>query len=221
MDLQTLNATPREGQGRGSARRARREGQVPGVLYGHGVEPASILINLREFEHLLASHRGTGALVTLDVAGKADLSGPALLKEVQRHPVRDAVLHADFQRVSMDERIQTTVPVVLTGHAKGIVEGGMLDFQLRELDIECLALNVPDQIEIDITEWEIGFSMHVGALTPPDGVKILTDPERAIASVQAPRVEVEPTEVEEGVEGEEGAAGEEGEGEGTAEDAEN
>jgi len=215
MDLQTLNATPREGQGRGSARRARREGQVPGILYGHGVKPASLLINRREFEHLLVTHRGAGAIVRLDVAENAELSGPALLKEVQRHPVRDAVLHADFQRVSMDERIQTTVPVVLTGHAKGIVAGGMLDFQLRELEIECLALNVPEQIELDMTDWDIGFSMHAGAVTPPENVTILTDPERAVASIHAPRVVVEETE-----EAEEGAEGEAAEGEAEGEEGE-
>jgi len=208
MDLQTLNATARNDQGRGASRRARREGRVPGVLYGHGTEPASLLIELREFEHLLAAHRGTGAVVRLEVDGNADLSGPALLKEVQRHPVREAVLHADFQRVSMDERIQTTVPVTLAGHAKGIVDGGVLDFQLRELDIECVALNVPDEIVIDITSWEIGYSLHAGNVTPPEGVIVLTEADRTIASIHAPRVVSEST----GEEGElEGEGGEESE----------
>ena len=127
-----------------------------------------------------------------------------LFRSVQWHPVKDTLLHVDFLRIRLDQRIQTQVSIVLKGRAKGIIEGGVIDNQIREVDIECLALEVPECIEVDISDLGLGESVHVGDLSVAEGVTILTNPDFAIASIHMPRV-VKTAEEEE-AEAEEAAA---------------
>ena len=136
-----------------------------------------------------------------------------MLKAVQHHPIRGEVLHADFMRIRLDERIQTVVPLVLAGQAKGLVEGGILDHQLRELEIECLALEVPEQITVDVSDLGIGDVIHVADVHVPATVTLLTGTDRAVVAVLAPRV-VEEAAVSEEVEAAEGEEGKGAEGEG-------
>ena len=213
MELQTLKVTTREARGKGAAHRLRLAGEVPGIVYGLGHEPLSFKTDLREFEHLVHGRQGEHAIVQLDVAEKPDLNGPALLKTVQHHPVSGAILHADFLRISLDDVITTMVPIHLSEHCAGLVEGGVLDHQLREVEVECRALDVPDAIFADISELNIGDSLHVGELVAPPNVKIVTESERAIVAVHAPRVlkAAEEELAEEGEEEEEGAPEEAGE----------
>lgn len=188
MQLASLKAKSRKAGGKGPARQLRRDGAIPGVLYGGGGQPVTLAFNTREFEHLIHGRTGEHAIVQLDVEDDAALSSPALLKEVQHHPVRGSILHVDFQRIRLDERITTRVPIVLTGQAKGVVEGGVMDHQLREVEVQCLALEVPDSISVDVSNLGIGDTLHVAQLMAPENVTIVTDPDRNVVAVHAPRL---------------------------------
>lgn len=188
MELQYLNVSLRDGSGKGPARRTRAKGLVPAVVYGGEGDVVSINIDRRVFEQLVHGRYGEHAVVQLEVKERPEVSSPALLKEVQHHPVNGRIVHADFMRIRLDERIQTVASVVLIGQARGIVDGGVLDHQMREIEIECLALEVPEKIEVDITELTIGHSITVSALNIPEGVTVLSDPDRPVVTVHAPRV---------------------------------
>lgn len=197
MQLNTLNVMVREEHGKGAARRVRRMDKIPGIVYGKKAEPISIAIDRRELEHVMHAHAGEHAVVELSCADNDAVNGPVLLKDVQHHPVRDHILHVDFQRISLDEKIQTSVPLKIVGHCKGVVEGGVLDHQMREVDVECLALNVPEFIEVDVTDLGLGESLHVNALKAPEGVTIVTDPEYTVVAIHVPRVLAEKGQAEE------------------------
>ena len=210
MQLQSLKANTRKAGTKGETAKARRAGLTPSVLYGGEGEPVSLLVDTHDFELLMHGKLGEHAIVQLEVEDNPGLSSPALLKDVQHAPIRGGVLHADFLRIRLDQRITTSVPIHLTGQPVGVVEGGMLEHQLREVEVECLALEVPDEFVVDVSGLEVGHSVHVGELAVPEGVTIVTVPDRPVAAVFAPRVVTE-----EEVEGEE----EEVEGEGEGEEA--
>lgn len=216
MELQTITAEMRKTDGKGAAGRTRREGNVPAVLYGGEGDPVSLKLNGRDFAAFMASITGEMAVVQLDVQDNPEVNSPALLKSLQWHPTKHEVTHVDFVRIRLDERIVSTVQLELTGRPKGVVEeGGVLDQLLREVEIECLALDIPEVLEVDVTELALGDTIHVSAIQVPENVTLLTDPEYAVASVAIPRMpEEEEAEGEEGEEGEgaEGEEGEEGEG---------
>ena len=211
MELQTFTVKTREDAGKGAARQSRMKGSIPCVLYGGGEEPVALAANSRDFEVLLHAHAGSHAVLQLDVANQPALNTPVLVKDVQRHPVMDTLMHADFLRISLDERIHTSTVIELTGQCKGVVAGGVLEQQLRELEIECLALDVPEAIVVDVSGLDIGDSIHVAALEVSGKITVLTEPDRTVAAVHAPRVVKETAEGEEeaAAEGEEGEGGEE------------
>ena len=211
MELQNLTVETRDSKGKGPARQTRATGRVPAVVYGGDAEPLSVTINLRDFEKLLHGRFGSHAVVQLDVAGKPECNSPALLKSVQRHPLKGFVLHADFLRIRLDQRIETVVPIELTGQPIGVVSGGVLEHQLRELEVECLALDVPEKILVDVSGLQINDTVHVSELAIPEGITVLSDPDRPVASVIVPRALTEAAPAE--AEGAEGAEGEEKEGE--------
>lgn len=219
MEIQTLKVTKREQLGKGNAGRSRRDGFVPAVVYGLQTESVSLTVDARELEILLQGKQGEHAIVELEVEGQPDLNGPALMKEVQRHPVSEHLVHADLLRIDLTKKIHIMVPVRLEGVAPGVIEGGVIDHQSREIEVACFPLEVPEAIIASVAELEIGGNLHVSDLVVPEGIEVLTDGDRAVAAVHAPRVvlEAEP-EVDELAEGEE-AEGEEGE-EGKTEGAE-
>lgn len=225
MEIQALRMKTRSTGGKGAARAARRAGNVPAVLYGLGAGPAHLEVDARVFDVLLQGKQGEHAIVNLEVEDQPDLSCPAMIKEVQHHPVHDEVIHADLLRIDLTKKIHTLVPIKIEGQSAGVIEGGVLDNQTREVEVSCLATEVPEFLACDISELEIGMSLHVSDLTIPEGVELLTDPGRSLVAVQAPRViEEVVVEGEEGVEGElaegaEGAEGEEGATEGEGEEA--
>ena len=188
MELQTFKVNTRNESGKGPARQARMKGGVPGVVYGGSAEPVSVVFDRRNFELMLQKHVGGHAVVQLDVEDNSALSTPALIKSVQRHPVSDTIIHADFMRIDLTKRIHTTISVELKGQAKGVVDGGVLEHQLREVEIECLAVDVPELITVDIAGMKIGESIHVADLQVAEGINVLTDGTRTVASVHAPRV---------------------------------
>lgn len=188
MELQTLKAKTRATSGKGEANKLRHAGILPGVLYGGGQPPVSLNLDRHQFDMLVQHSRsGEHAIIKLEIEDNAELNTPALLKAVQHHPVRREVLHADFLRIRLDERITTMVPIRLAGQAPGIAEGGVIDQPLREMEVECLALEVPDEIVVDISGMHMGDSIHVEHVAPLPNVTFVTDPDRPIVAIHAPR----------------------------------
>jgi large subunit ribosomal protein L25 len=205
-----LQAEKRDETGKGVARKLRASGRVPGVLYGQGVEPVALSVDAREMFHILHGAAGANALVDLVVDGTEHL---ALAREIQRDYIHNSLIHIDFLAVSRTQTITANVPVIEIGEAAGVKEGGVVEHHLREVVVECFPQNLPDQIEIDISEVTLGDMVHVSDLVAPEGVTILTSPEDAVLSIITPAVLR--TEADLSVPGEEGlevpvAEGEEG-----------
>lgn len=203
MELETLKVKTRQTVRKGEVSRLRKAGVLPGVLYGGAGDAVKIQLDARVFMHLLHSHVGEHAAVQLDVEDKPELSTPALIKVVQHHALRGEAIHADFQRIRLDERITTMVSVRVEGRPQGVVDGGVLDQQIREVEVECLAIEIPEELVIDIAALKIGDILHVSDLVAPEHVDIKTDPTRALVTVHPPRVleTAAPAEGEPGAEG--------------------
>jgi large subunit ribosomal protein L25 len=204
-----LIVAAREQLGSRESRRLRRQGLVPGVLYGPG-EPIPITIAERELRRALTGAGGLHSILDVEVDG-AGKTYASILKEYQVDAVRGGVTHVDLQEVKLDETIHASVTVELVGgeSAPGVREGGVLSQPLRELNVEALPLEVPEHIELDVSGMEIGGTLRVGDVVVPDGVTLLDDPETVLATVTAPTRVVEPEpELEEGEEGVEGEAAE-------------
>ena len=221
-DTTALKVSPREPAGSRSARRLRREGNVPGVVYGGGDEPVSFQVPARELRHVLPS---AGAV--LDLAIEGDTASPVVVKELVRHPITGDTVHLDLLRVRLDVKIQATVVLELTGaeDSPGVKDGGVLEQITRELTIEALPTDIPDSLTHDVSAMEINDTLTLEALTPPSTVTLIDDPETVIATLSPPRLQLEAddeieSETEVVGEGEEGEAGEEGEGAAEGGDAE-
>jgi large subunit ribosomal protein L25 len=187
-----LNVSSRDAAGSRAVRRLRRSGRVPGVLYGGGAEPLGFDADERELRHALA---GSGAVLDLSVDGGKPT--PVVLKEAQRHPVRGETIHVDLLRVRLDQAIHAVVPLELTGadDAPGVKEGGILEQITRELNVEALPTAIPESIVHEVGEMQIGETILLGALTPPEGVTLLDDPEETvIATLSPPRLQSEAAE---------------------------
>jgi large subunit ribosomal protein L25 len=210
-----LIVTQRERTGSRETRRLRKEGIVPGVLYGTG-EPVAISVAERELRRALTGAGGLHSILDVEIDG-AGKTHPSILKDYQLDNVRGGVTHVDLQEVRLDRAITASVTVTLVGgeNSPGVREGGVLSQPLRELSIEALPLEIPEHLDLDVSGLAIGDALRVADLTVPDGVKVLDEPETTVASVTAPTRVVE--EVPEAEEGEEGAEGEAPEG--GAEDA--
>ena len=188
-----LKAERRDGTGKGVARRLRAAGRVPGVLYGHGEAPITLSVSALDLLHLFHASHGATMLVDLEVDGKAHLAIP---REVQRDHIHSRYVHVDFLAVKRDEVVRLTVEVHETGEAPGVKAGGVVEHHLREVEVECLPSDVPEEIVSDIGALEIGDMLRVGDLAPPQGVTILTDADTPVISIITPaalRTEVDLT----------------------------
>jgi large subunit ribosomal protein L25 len=184
-----------------AVRRLRREGKIPGVIYGHGTDPLPIAVVGRELRVALNGEAGANQLLSLETGTTTYL---ALAREMQRHPIAQTVTHVDFQIVSRDEVIAADVPIILIGEALEVQHGdGLVDQQMFTLAIKARPADIPTSIEVDISALTIGDQLRVSDLSLPSGVETEVDPESAIAIGQPPRVV---TLEETGEEGEEGAA---------------
>jgi large subunit ribosomal protein L25 len=208
-----LDVAIRDPDGSRSARRLRRSGRIPGVLYGGGSDPISFSVDARELRAALAA---SGAVVDLSIDGST--STPVVLKEAQRDPVRGETTHVDLLRVRLDKPIHAVVPLELTGvdDTAGVKEGGILEQLTRELNIEALPTAIPESIVHELGEMQIGDTLSLEAIAVPDGVTLLDDPATTVASLSAPRLQ---TEEEAEIETETELVGEAGAGEGSSEDA--
>ena len=191
-DSSTLPVSSRPVEGSRATRRLRRRGFVPGVVYGGSAEPRAFEVDAKVLRNALAH---SGAVVTLDIDGSG--GEPVIVKDVQRHPVRGETTHVDFLRVSMDKPIQSTVALELQGAdtAPGVVEGGVLSQETRELNIEALPGDLPDVIVHDVSGMEMNATLTLSAITAPQGVTLLDDPEETVIATITPPT-LEPTEDE-------------------------
>jgi large subunit ribosomal protein L25 len=223
QDRATLKVSPRDLFGTRATKRLRREGLVPGVVYGQGGEARPFQVSARDLRILLAEGQ---TLVDLELEGSKAV--PVVIKEQQHHPVRGEVMHLDFLEVRLDEEIQAEVTIELEGtdQAPGVREGGVLEHVGREVTVEALPTEIPERITVDVSSMEINDTINLASVSIPSGVKLMADePEEiTIATLSPPRIEEEPEpELEEeaelvGEEGEEVPEGEEApEGEAPAE----
>jgi len=195
-----LSAETRSGTGKGVNRKLRAGGRIPGVVYGKKREPQAIQLDPTALEKLLrGSGAGLNTLIDLSVGGRTDT---VLVKELQRHPVLGAFWHVDFYQVDLTRKITVAVPIHFIGKARGVEFGGILDHPLRELEVECLPRAIPEFVEVDVSNLEIGQAIHVSEIVLPEGVEVKTDPMLPVASVVLPAAEVEATPTETIVEGE-------------------
>ena len=181
MSEVTLTAKPGREPGSRASGRLRTVGQVPAVVYGHGITPVSVSIDWRELRAALTTDAGTNALINLEVAGDTHLT---IVRDMQRHPIRHDVLHVDFQVVDRDQVISVDVPVVLTGESQAVNEttGATVEQTMHSLTIKSKPGAIPNEISVDISSLEIGHAIRVGDLTLPEGVETDVDPEETVAS---------------------------------------
>jgi large subunit ribosomal protein L25 len=215
----SITAAPRATSGKGAARQSRLKKRVPAVVYGHGRASQSLEVDAQALEQVLTGKEPSSTLVELTVDGK---KARALIREIQRHPVRPDIIHIDFYEIHADEKVKLKVPIHLIGTPDGVRNaGGVLDQVTREVEIDVLPEHIPDRVELDVTVLTIGRSLHVSDLVIPNAT-ILTQADLTIATVVPPRAEevvapaaetstevAEPElirKVREGEEGEEGEA---------------
>jgi large subunit ribosomal protein L25 len=203
-----LNANKRTQKGNGPARRLRREGMVPAVLYGPGKSPEMLSVNFRELEKILKNSRTIQVLLNLHIANGGKDTRSAMLKDLQMDPVSREILHVDFYEIDPKRKIRVQVPVEPKGKAAGVEMGGLLQVIRRELEVLCLPGEIPDAIEIDVSALEIGGSIHVKEITLEGDLEIPTEVDFTVVTCVGKKMEEEEEEVEEGVEeeGEEAAA---------------
>ncbi len=214
MQQAKLEVQPRNAFGKQSARAIRRAGDVPAVVYGRKEGTVPLQINERLLKQFLRTY-GENVIINMEVTeGKSE---PVIIKEIQRDTVEKRILlHADFLRISLDEPVTSSVPIVIVGTPAGAQEGGVLEFPLRYLTLNCLPALMPNEITIDVTNLNIGDIIYVQDIEIDDEIEVIDEAQRIIVSVSQPRVIVE--EVVEVEEGEEGEEGEERDGDDAAED---
>jgi large subunit ribosomal protein L25 len=192
-----MEAEAREVRGKGGARTARRAGHLPGVVYGAQKDPIAVNVNPRSVEKVLKSEHGHNVILTLNIKGKGKT--PAMIRDWQVDPVLGNLLHVDFLRVAMDEKLRVKVAVHFEGNPVGVKEqGGHLEIVNREVEIECLPGDIPEEFRVDVSLLELGKGKHVSDLAiDTSKMTVLTDPGQILIHVVAPRVaEEEPTEEE-------------------------
>ena len=193
-----LQAEFRTVVGKEGAKKLRQVKRIPAVVYGGPRGPIPVVVN--PLELLTVLEAGENVLINLSLTGgETPQTSVVILKELQRHPVKGSPLHADFQEISMERKIRVEVPLLLSGEPTGVKDkGGILEHVLRQLSVECLPLSIPDRIVLDVTALDIGDTLHVRDVTVAEGVRILDDAARVVASVLAPKAEevAAPTEEE-------------------------
>lgn len=199
METQTIETHSRGGTGKGAARQLRSQGLIPAVFYGPDADPVSLSVSPKELSAALSTQHGRNAVLSLKVGEEDQL---AIVQELQVHPVTRDLLHVDFYKVNPDNPIERKVPFTASGRAKGVVAGGDLNVMFRELPVRAAPLQMPAQIEVDVTNLDLNESIQVKDLQLAEGVQVLYAPERNVVAIVASRRRKAPEE-----EGQEAAAG--------------
>jgi large subunit ribosomal protein L25 len=178
-----LEAQPRQTGGKNDARRLRKTGMVPAVLYGAGLEPLNIAVDPKTINRILHSEQGHNSI--FDMAAGGD-SGKVMIVDWQYEPIKGALLHVDLKRIAMDQLLTVSVPITLKGEAPGVkLQGGILEQMLREVEIECLPADIPGHLDADVSQMNFGDTLRVADLPHNDKIKFITDENQAVAHVTA------------------------------------
>jgi large subunit ribosomal protein L25 len=198
MEKVILKADAREGSGKASAKALRKDGIIPAVVYKGGKEALKLKLVAKDLESVLHTKAGENVIVTLKV-GASDTKvkdRTVLIKEIQREPIKNGILHVDFNEISLTETLKVNVPLTTHGEAVGVkADGGILEHVMWELQVECLPTNIPEKITVEVSGMKIGDAVYVKDITVPEGVKVLTDPELIAIIVKPPKVEAPKEEV--------------------------
>lgn len=190
MELIELKTNTRTETGNGPAGRLRKAGQIPAVLYGLKTETVLLSINRHSLDMILKAGGAGQVLFNLVIHEDGNTRTiPTMIKELQTHPVSGDFLHVDFYQINMDQKIKVKVPVVTTGKSAGVELGGILQIVRRELEVQCLPLAVPESIVIDITNFDIGDSIHVGDIALEGEIEILEDDHYTVVTILSPKME--------------------------------
>jgi large subunit ribosomal protein L25 len=178
----TLNVELREQTGKGISRRLRKEGRIPAVVYGKGMEAIALSVDQKELSGLIAGAGGRNHILT--VAGGGALDGQnVIVADMYQDCIKGTPLHVDLHRINLADKVKVHVRINLVGTPAGVKAGGFLDFALHEVEVECLPVHIPEAIKVDITELTVGHSVHVGDIVAPVGSVILSDPKAAVVSI--------------------------------------
>ncbi len=206
----TLNAIPRgeELQGKGSSRRLRKQNLIPAIIYGGNEEPTPVSLKMNELVKVLEDEAFFSSIITINVEGGEEEQG--IIKALQRHPAKNQPMHADFQRIVRGQKISMSIPVHFEGRdvSPGIKAGGNLSTLVADVDVSCLPMNIPEYIVVDVSNLNVGESLHLSDITLPEGVTLdeleagADGTDRTVANIQAPRAEKEeaPADAEEATE---------------------
>ncbi len=216
-----INAEPRSDTGKSASRRFRREGKIPAVVYGAGKDNVSLLLDHREVFHKLETEGFHSAIIKINTGKNVE---QAILRDVQMHPVKPAVMHIDFQRVSATEKLHIAVPIHFVGEeeAPGVkTEHGIMSHMINEVDVSCLPADLPEYLEVDVSGLNLGDAVHLSDINVPEGVELTAllheGEDQVVATVYAPQIDAEAEEAEE-AEAAAAEEAEEGEAEGEGED---
>lgn len=193
MQQTQMKVEIRTSTGKGISRKLRAAGRIPGIVYGRGVEPIAVSLEPKALSAAIAGEGGLNNLITLECAGDLD-KVVVIVSDIQRDALKRAPEHVDLHRVNMNEKVRVSVPVSLKGTAAGVKEGGLLDFAHHSLHIECLPGEIPEHIEVDITDLKIGHAIHVEEIPFPQGIKCLDNPKAAVIGVLGKAKEEGPAE---------------------------
>lgn len=195
MDEVILEGRVRDELKKSKTKEFRRGGEIPAVVYGHG-ENKYVLVNSKAFKSAIHTHAGLNVIINLKVKGKAD---KVIVKDVQRFPLDDSIIHVDFQRISLKEKIDVMVPLHMSGEPVGVKEkGGVLEHLVREVEVRCLPTEIPDEFTVDVSALDLGEGMMLKQVNIPGNIELLMDPEAIVANVVAPTKEEAPPEPAEG-----------------------
>jgi large subunit ribosomal protein L25 len=192
MAQNTLEVSLRKRPGKSGAKEIRKAGNIPAILYGKGTDPVPLVVNPATLKQALSTEAGENTLLEITFNdGSQEVKKLSLLREIQYDFLTNRPIHFDFQALDINKKITVNVPVKIVGRSKGVKEGGILEEILREIPVECLPTDIPNSFELDVTDLDIGHSIHVGALKVSDNIDILKDDEETIVTILAPKMEVE------------------------------
>jgi len=185
-----LNVSVRHRTGKEIAKKLRRQGFIPGIIYGPETDPIPLTVKGNELKKILFRYRGEQVLFNLILEDNgSSLQKMALVKELQYHPVTDEIIHVDFYEISMEREVEVEVPIEIVGKAKGVERGGHLQILLHTMTVACLPSSIPDRIEVNVSDLDIGDVIHVRDLVPPEGIRYLDGPDDPVVTILSPEEE--------------------------------